>query len=171
MNYASVRTCDIANGPGVRVSLFVSGCSHKCPGCFNEEAWDYNYGKEFTDEVLNEIITSISLPGRIGFTVLGGEPLDPQNRKEVNRIITEIRSLYPSLSIWVYTGGVYESLTKENDPDLESIFDLIDVLVDGPFVMDKKNLMLNFRGSSNQRIINMVETRRQEQVILHELNN
>ena len=156
MNYGKINKYDVANGPGVRVSLFVSGCRRKCPGCFNEETWDFEYGEPFTNATLGELITSLSPEYISGLTILGGEPFEPDNIAEVRRIIAVIRDLYPQKSIWVYTGYKIEHLIKgdsDYDQHVRSILENIDVLVDGPFIEELKDITLAFMGSSNQRII------------------
>lgn len=169
MNYAEIKPVDIANGPGVRVSLFVSGCNHHCKGCFNYVAWDFSYGKQFTDDVINKIIELLK-PGYItGITFLGGEPLDPKNQYDVSRMINEVRKIYgEKKSIWLYTGYVL----GDNIPHIvyitSYILKNIDVLVDGPFVEEKKNLSLRFKGSENQRIIDMRKTIENKEIYLWE---
>lgn len=159
MNYAVIKKFDIANGPGVRVSLFVSGCRHFCKNCFNSEAWDFNYGKPYTDEVLEEII-SATAPGHItGFSVLGGEPFEAENQSEVLRTVKEIKKRLPQKDIWIYTGFLFdEQLLKGTVGDLSTVKEILqntDVLVDGKFVEELKSPDLLFRGSSNQRIIDV----------------
>ena len=160
MNYASIRTCDIANGDGVRVSLFVSGCTHRCKGCFNEEAWDFAYGKPFTVETEAEILSALE-PGFIdGLTLLGGEPMEPENQRVLVPFLRRVRDRFGlSRTIWVYTGCVLETELRSESRWRTEVTDeflsLIDVLVDGPFVEDLKDISLKFRGSSNQRIIDM----------------
>lgn len=158
MNYATIKLCDIANGPGVRVSLFVSGCAHHCKDCFNPEAWDYDYGAPFTPAVMEDILRLLA-PGYIkGITYLGGEPFDPQNQAGLLELSRKIRAQYPEKSIWSFTGYVY----GENLPFVPGVTDellsLLDVLVDGPFIAAQKNLSLRFRGSGNQRLIDMKKT-------------
>ena len=160
MNYASIRTCDIANGDGVRVSLFVSGCTHRCKGCFNEEAWDFAYGKPFTAETEAEILSALE-PGFIdGLSLLGGEPMEPENQRVLVPFLRRVRDRFGlSRTIWVYTGCVLETERRSESRWRTEVTDeflsLIDVLVDGPFVEDLKDISLKFRGSSNQRIIDM----------------
>jgi len=160
MNYASIRTCDIANGDGVRVSLFVSGCTHRCKGCFNEEAWDFAYGKPFTAETEAEILSALE-PGFIdGLSLLGGEPMEPENQRVLVPFLRRVRDRFGlSRTIWVYTGCVLETELRSESRWRTEVTDeflsLIDVLVDGPFVEDLKDISLKFRGSSNQRIIDM----------------
>lgn len=153
MNYATIKKTDVANGPGVRVSLFVSGCRHACKGCFNSEAWDFKYGNPFNEDIMSEILTALEPEYIEGFSVLGGEPFEPDNRETVLEIIKTVREKYPELSIWCYSGFLFEVL-KETETSRD-ILNLIDVLVDGKFVEEKKNLRLKFRGSENQRLIDV----------------
>lgn len=170
MNYANIKECDIANGVGVRTSLFVSGCTHHCPGCFNEVAWDFNAGDSFTDEVADRIIASLAPSYVTGLTVLGGEPMEPDNQRVLAPFLARVRRVRPAKDIWLYTGDVLEELMDPSNPrhteDTERIMELVDVLVDGPFVVDLKDITLRFRGSSNQRIIDMVATRREARPVL-----
>lgn len=159
MNYANIKKYDIADGPGVRVSLFVSGCRHHCKGCFNSEAWDFEYGRPYTAETEAEILEALK-PGYIaGLTLLGGEPFEPENQVELVTLLRKVRETYPEKSIWSYTGYVYD---KDLVPGGRAYTDVtdemlsyLDVLVDGPFVEELKDITLQFRGSSNQRIIKM----------------
>ena len=147
MNYARIKKNDIANGPGVRVSLFVSGCRNHCTGCFNPETWDFEYGEPFTKKTEKEIIKALR-PSRIqGFSILGGDPMEPENRKALLPLLKRIRMTLPAKDIWLYTGYRYEDIR-----DIE-ILKWIDVLVDGPFIEAEKDITLTFRGSRNQRII------------------
>lgn len=159
MHYGKINKYDIANGPGVRVSLFVSGCRNACKGCFNPEAWDFNYGNEFTESTINEISMAL-LPDHIsGLSILGGEPMEPENQKDLFPFIKYIRQIHPNKTIWVYTGYTFESLCNNSIPNITfNILELIDVLVDGRFDESKKDISLSFRGSRNQRIINIPET-------------
>ena len=184
MNYAELKTYDVANGPGIRVSLFVSGCTHACKGCFNEEAWDFDYGKPFTDEVIDQIIDTMSFGAYRGITFLGGEPLDPKNQSEVLKTAKRVKEAYPDKDIWLFSGYVYEYITGDmmkECPDLEELMSLVDVLVDGPYLMslvdvlvdgpyieDQRNIMLLFRGSENQRLIDMNKTREKGEIVLWE---
>lgn len=169
MNYATIKKTDVANGPGVRVSLFVSGCTHGCKGCFNRVAWDFQYGTPFTEETEEEILRLLSPEYIKGFTVLGGEPMEPQNRGTVLKLLQKIRKAYPEKSIWCYTGYEYEKdilrWIAEGDTVTEELLTLIDVLVDGEFVEEKKNLKLAFRGSENQRLIDVKETKKTGHVV------
>ena len=159
MNYAVIKKFDIANGPGVRVSLFVSGCRHFCKNCFNSEAWDFSYGKPYTDDVLEDIVKSVTPDYITGFSVLGGEPFEPENQSEVLRTVKEIKKRLPKKDIWIYTGFLFdEQLLKGAVGDVETVKEILlntDVLVDGKFVEELKSPDLLFRGSSNQRIIDV----------------
>ena len=163
MNYANIKKYDIADGPGVRVSLFVSGCRHHCKGCFNSEAWDFEYGRPYTAETEAEILEALK-PGYIaGLTLLGGEPFEPENQVELVTLLRKVRETYPEKSIWSYTGFVYD---KDLVPGGRAYTDVtdemlsyLDVLVDGPFVEELKDITLQFRGSSNQRILEMSKKR------------
>lgn len=159
MNYATIKNCDIANGKGVRVSLFVSGCTHRCPGCFNEIAWDFKYGEEFNEEVQNHIIKLLEPPFIKGLTLLGGEPFEVENQKALLPFIRKVKELYPNKDIWAYTGYLFEKdlLNPSNVriDETDELLSYIDVLVDGPFILEKKDIALKFRGSDNQRIINV----------------
>jgi len=167
MNYAAIKKTDVANGPGIRVSLFVSGCTHGCKGCFNREAWDFEYGKEYTPQTEEEILQALAPDYIRGLSVLGGEPMDSRNRETVLELLKKVRQRYPGKDIWCYTGYDYEKdllrWARENDDD--TMFSLIDVLVDGRFVEEKKNLRLAFRGSENQRLIDIKESRRQGRTV------
>ena len=158
MNYASLKTYDTANGPGVRVSLFVSGCEHHCKDCFNSEAWDFNYGKEFTEIEENEILEACSKKYIAGLTILGGEPFSIQNQPTVLKLIQHFKEKYPEKTLWMYTGYVLDKdLLPGQRKYVEGvtglILDFVDVLVDGPFILAERNLSLKFRGSNNQRIL------------------
>ena len=156
MNYAAIKPCDIANGPGVRVSLFVSGCTHHCPGCFQPETWDFQYGSPFTGETVAQILELLAPDHVEGLTLLGGEPMEPANREALLPLLDAVRQRYPQKSIWCFTGYTFEGLRSGKPGPKETIDAMLshlDVLVDGPFVEAKKNLNLRFRGSSNQRLI------------------
>ena len=160
MNYASVRTCDIANGEGVRVSLFVSGCTHRCKGCFNEEAWDFAYGKPFTREVEDRLLKAMEPAFIAGLTLLGGEPMEPQNQDALVPFLRRMRERFGAgKTLWTYTGCVYErdllSPSRWRTGVTDEFLSMTDVLVDGPFVEELKDISLRFRGSSNQRIIDL----------------
>ena len=159
MNYATIKNNDIANGPGVRVSLFVSGCTHRCPGCFNEVAWDFDYGQPFTQETV-DLILGMMRPNHIkGLTLLGGEPFEPQNQPAILDLLRQVKAHYPEKSIWAYSGYIFEKDILAGRLGPKEITDeyirCLDVLVDGPFVQSRKNLSLRFRGSDNQRLIDV----------------
>ena len=156
MNYADIRPIDVANGPGVRVSLFVSGCPHRCPGCFNPETWDFQYGQGFGEEQVRSILDLLR-PGYIrGLTLLGGEPMAPANQPEVLSLVRRVRQELPGRDIWCYTGYLYEELAagRVGPLDRELLHEL-DVLVDGPFLLEQKDIRRRFRGSANQRILDV----------------
>ena len=156
MNYATIKNCDIANGPGVRVSLFVSGCTHRCPGCFNEVAWDFDYGEPFTEEVMDSILEMLRPSYIRGLTLLGGEPLEPQNQGAVVELLRRIKAEMPEKSIWAFSGYLFDKdILSGRLGDCSEYLSYLDVLVDGPFVEAKKNLSLRFRGSENQRLIDV----------------
>ena len=162
MNYCNVKNCDIANGVGVRVSLFVSGCRNRCKNCFQPETWDFNYGKPF-DEQTEEKLTKMLAPSYInGLTVLGGEPMEPENQRALLPFLKKVKAAYPQKTIWLYTGFTLEELRspdcRAHTEYTEEILKLLDVLVDGRFVEEKKNISLRFRGSENQRLIDVAAT-------------
>ena len=159
MNYADIKQYDIANGDGVRVSLFVSGCTHHCKGCFNKETWDFNYGEPFTEKEIEKIIDYLS-PGYVqGLSLLGGEPMEPQNQEALLPLLRQVHERYPEKNVWCYSGYLFDEdilgrMCKESETTRELI-GYIDILVDGEFVEERKNLKINFRGSDNQRIIDV----------------
>lgn len=153
MNYANIKYNDIANGYGVRTSLFVSGCRNNCPGCFNKDAQNFKYGELFTEEVANKIIESVKDDQYKGITILGGEPMEPENASELIKFVRKFREVYgDTKNIWLFTGYIYEDLLKYGDSRTE-LAEAVDIIVDGPFIESKKSIILQFRGSSNQRII------------------
>ena len=162
MNYSIINPSDSANGEGLRLSLFVSGCPHKCKGCFNPETWDYNFGKAFDENVLDRIIASISKPMIQGLTILGGEPLAPKNRDTVAYIAQRCKEALPHKDIWCYTGYDYEEIFNCD------ALKYIDVLIDGKYIEEEKDITLRFKGSYNQRIIDLNKTRKLGQIILWE---
>lgn len=170
MNYSLIRNCDIANGPGARVSLFVSGCTHHCPGCFQPETWDFSYGQPFTKET-EELIFSLLEPWYIeGLTLLGGEPFEPRNQITLLHFTAEFRKRFPNKTIWAYSGYTLEDLMGRSD-DLDGtitreLLSMIDVLVDGSFVEAKKSPRLQFCGSSNQRLIDLKQTLASGEIVL-----
>lgn len=159
MNYATLKTHDVANGPGVRVSLFVSGCTHRCPGCFNAEAWDFGYGEPFTEEVEARIFAALAPSYIKGFSLLGGEPFEPANQGTLAPLLERIRERFPQKTVWCYSGFIFDTELlpgKVGDPDLcRRMLSCIDILVDGRFVEAQKDLNLRFRGSANQRILDV----------------
>ena len=162
MNYAALKKFDIANGPGVRVSLFVSGCRHHCKNCFNREAWDFDFGKPFTKQTEEEILAELNKDYIKGLSLLGGEPFEPENRAALTQLLKRVREKYPEKTVWCYTGFEFEKLSDQTAREMLS---LIDVLVDGKFVEELKSPDLIFRGSSNQRIIDVKKSLEAGEVI------
>ena len=159
MNYATIKKTDVANGPGVRVSLFVSGYTHHCKGCFNSEAWDFHYGQAYTEETEQEILQALAPDYIRGLSLLGGEPMEPENRGAVLSLVKKVREQYPQKTIWCYTGYHFDRdllrWMEEGDPVITELLPLLDVIVDGEFIEERKNLRLAFRGSENQRILDV----------------
>lgn len=158
MKYANIKYYDISNGLGVRTSLFVSGCSHRCRGCFNEMAWDFNYGEEFTDATIETVLKSMEPDYISGLTLLGGEPMEPVNQRALLPLLCRFRELFPKKNIWCYTGYTYEDdlLNPDGKAHYEvtdEFLSYIDILVDGEFDQDLYDISLKFRGSKNQRIL------------------
>lgn len=170
MNYAAIKNCDIANGPGVRVSLFVSGCTHRCPGCFNEIAWDFEYGEPFTQQTIATILDMLRPSYIRGLTLLGGEPFEPQNQPAVLELVRTVRRELPEKTIWGFSGYLYDRDIlpgKLGDPAVtRELLENLDVLVDGPFILAKKNLSLRFRGSENQRLIDVPQSLKTGEIVL-----
>ena len=167
MNYADIKRVDVANGPGVRVSLFVSGCEHRCPGCFNPEAWDFGYGSPFGEEQRREILTLLDKSYIKGLSLLGGEPFHPSNQRAVLELVKRVREAYPQKDVWCYTGYLFEELRDGRVGEhSRALLEGLDVLVDGPFVEAEKDLSLRFRGSANQRIIDVPASLREGQAVL-----
>lgn len=170
MNYATIKYNDIANGTGVRTSLFVSGCTHRCKGCFNSEAWDFNYGLPFTKEVEDEILKSLEPTYVDGLSVLGGEPFEPQNQLVLYPFLKRVKEKFPHKDIWCYTGYLFDkellSPSRATTPVTKDMLSLIDVLVDGKFIEAKKNISLAFKGSENQRIIDVKKSLNENKVII-----
>ena len=169
MNYCNIKNCDISNGVGVRVSLFVSGCRNHCKNCFQPETWDFNYGDEFTAETEEKILKML-VPSYIhGLTVLGGEPMEPENQKELLPFLKKVKADYPDKTIWLFTGFTFEELCdsscRAKTEFTDEILSTLDVLVDGRFVEEKKNISLRFRGSENQRIIDVPRSLKEEKVV------
>lgn len=157
MNYASIKNCDVANGIGIRISLFVSGCRHKCKNCFNQEAWDFTYGEKFTEETLEQLRTLLAPSYIRGLSLLGGEPMEKENQEGLLPVYRMMKEEFPDKTIWCYSGFTFEQLLAMRDilPYTREILSCIDVLVDGKFIEELKDISLRFRGSSNQRIIDV----------------
>lgn len=172
MNYATIKYCDIANGVGVRTSLFVSGCTHRCKNCFNKEAWDFAYGAPFTAEVESEIFESLTPYYVNGLSLLGGEPMELANQRGLLAFVRACKQRFPDKSIWCYTGYTYESDLraggKVHCEVTDELLSYIDVLVDGEFIQDLYDITLRFRGSSNQRLIDLNQTRKYGVTVLWE---
>lgn len=172
MYYGAIKKSDISNGEGIRTSLFVSGCRNRCKNCFNPETWAFDYGKPFTKETEEEIFKSFENPVVRGLTVLGGEPMEPENQRALLPFLVEFKKRFPDKTVWLYTGNLYEELTagvgahEKCIEETAGILSLIDVLVDGRFIEEEKRLGLRFRGSLNQRIIDMNKTRKNKAVTL-----
>ena len=175
MNYANIKNCDIANGEGVRVTLFVSGCTNLCEGCFQPETWDFNFGEPFTVEVEDKLIEMLAPSYIRGLTLLGGEPFEPNNQRVLAPFVERVKKTYPDKDVWAFTGFTYEKLLEDGYPKRTEVTDkllsMIDVLVDGKFIQALKNLRLKFRGSSNQRLIDMNKTRKAEEIVLLDLKD
>ena len=169
MNYSEIKYFDIANGEGVRTSLFVSGCRHGCPGCFNPDQWDFTAGKPFSREVQDKIVESLAPEYVDGLSLLGGEPMEPENQRALVDFVERVRQTYPGKSIWCYTGESLDALRTPDSPRPTAVTDrllaAIDVLVDGPFVQAHHDITLRFRGSSNQRIIDLPATLAGDKVV------
>ena len=169
MNYAVIKKYDIANGPGVRVSVFVSGCRHHCKNCFNKEAWDFFYGSEFTDEVIDEVIEACKKEYITGLSLLGGEPFEPENQGGLAVLCEKFKKNFPEKSIWCYTGFDFEKdllgYRVGDKKTVDRLLNCIDVIVDGKFIEELKDLSLIFRGSSNQRIIDVKKSLAAKEVV------
>lgn len=169
MNYAEIKPFSIENGTGVRVSLFVSGCRHHCKECFNQETWDFHYGKPFTKETEEEIIKGLAPAYIAGLTLLGGDPAEPENQAALLPLLRRIRSELPGKTVWTYSGYLYEDFLpggRAYCEATEEYLSLIDVMVDGPFILAEKDISIKFRGSRNQRIIDLAATRKNGNIIL-----
>lgn len=172
MYYGTIKKTDIADGPGVRVSLFVSGCTHRCKGCFQPETWDFSYGSEFTEKTEHELIDALRPSYIRGLTILGGEPFEPENQKAILPFLEKVKAQLPEKDIWFYTGYLFEELSGQAGTSdsvrceaTDGILKLTDVLVDGEFEQEHKDISLRFRGSGNQRIINVPESLRLGRII------
>lgn len=159
MNYGQIYDCDVANGPGMRVSLFVSGCTHHCPGCFNAQTWDFDYGQPYTEQTQTDILNMLDVPYIQGLTILGGEPMEPQNQPQVYDLVKAVRQRFPGKDIWIYSGYTFEELQNPEarcyTANTKDILCSIDVLVDGRFILAEKDVTLAFRGSRNQRVLDV----------------
>lgn len=176
MNYGQIYYTDIANGEGMRTDLFVSGCTHHCKNCFNEMTWDFGYGEPYTREVEDKVVESLRPSWIAGLTILGGEPMELPNQNAVRGLVERVKREVPHANIWIYSGYLYEELTDPSNKrchgeDTMAILEHIDVLVDGEFVEELANLRLHYRGSSNQRIIDVPATLAAGEVVLSPLNN
>ena len=173
MHIGEIIKADSANGPGIRVSVFVSGCRNHCEGCFQPETWNFDYGEAYTEDLEKLILEELSQPYYRGLTLLGGDPMEPENQKEIIGLLRKIRKDLPDKDIWLYTGYSFDETNGDPIPKTEytdEILSLIDVMVDGKFVLAEKNLMLNFRGSENQRLIDMKSSLEKGKLVLDSLN-
>lgn len=174
MNVGEIKTFDVANGTGIRVTIFVSGCTNHCKGCFQPQTWDFKYGEPYTKEMEDFILEELKKPQYKGLTLLGGEPFEPVNQKELVRLVRRVKEEMPNRDIWAFTGFLYDRDLvpggRRYTEDTDALLDCIDILVDGPFVEEKRNLCLKFRGSENQRIIDLRKTRESGKLILSPLN-
>ena len=172
MNYSEIKKNDIANGPGVRVTIFVSGCTHHCKGCFNEMTWDFAYGEPFTEQTIDTILLALAPDYIAGLTLLGGEPLEEENRQALLPLLQAVKERFPAKNIWCYTGYLFEQdiLGKfcAGWAQMEEFLSYLDVIVDGPFLLEQKDISLQFRGSRNQRIIRVRESLEQGEIVLWE---
>lgn len=173
MNYADIKRVDVANGPGIRVSLFVSGCTHKCKHCFNAETWDFHYGKAFTSHTIDEILSYLQPDYIKGLTLLGGEPMEPENQEGLLPLLRKVKEKLPEKTIWCFTGYTFdEDILEnmwENCPHTKEFMSYIDVMVDGEFVEELKSMNLRFKGSSNQRTILVQESLQKKEIVLYDL--
>ena len=167
MNYADIKKVDVANGPGVRVSLFVSGCTHHCKECFNPETWDFSFGDPFGEAQIQEILKLLDRSYIRGLSLLGGEPFEPQNQQAVLELVRRVRETLPQKDVWCYSGYLFEELAEGNVGERSrQLLEQLDILVDGPFVLEQKDLGLRFRGSANQRIIDVPQSLKAGKVCL-----
>ena len=173
MYYGNIKKYDIADGEGVRVTLFVSGCTNKCKGCFQPETWDFCYGQPYTEETEKEVLDALNNDYIQGLTLLGGEPFEPDNQRVLVTLLRKVKEAYPDKDIWSYTGFVYDKDLVPGGRRYTEVTDemlsMIDVLVDGPFVEEKKNISLSYRGSENQRVINLKKSLQEGKVILYKV--
>lgn len=171
MHYGNIKNYDIADGEGVRVTLFCSGCTNRCEGCFQPETWDFCYGKEYTKETEDQLIQMLTNPNIQGLTLLGGDPFEPSNQRTLITLLRRVKQELPTKDVWAYTGFVYEQDLldgqRKHTEVTDEILSYIDVLVDGPFVIDEKDISLYFRGSTNQRVIDMPKTLKSGSVVIY----
>ncbi len=171
MNYGNIKKDDIANGEGVRVTLFVSGCTNHCFNCFQPETWDFDYGQPFTNETMRELLEALRPDYIQGLTLLGGDPFELSNQEGLIELLREVKKQYPEKDIWSYTGFILDQDLldggRRHGPYTDEMLSYIDVLVDGPFIQDKKNISLKFRGSENQRVIDLKKSLKKQEVILY----
>ena len=171
MYYGNIKEFDVANGEGVRITLFVSGCTNHCEGCFQPATWDFQYGQPYTEETEERIIRFLDRPLTDGLTLLGGEPMEPDNQRELVRLARRLKREHPDKTIWCFTGFIYErdllAGQRRHTEVTEEFLSFIDVLVDGPFILEQRNLALTFRGSENQRVLDMQKTLREGKPVLY----
>ena len=174
MHYGAIKKFDIANGEGIRVTLFVSGCRNRCEGCFQPETWAFDYGTPYGEEAERELLSALSNPSVRGLTLLGGEPMEPENQREILPLLRSVKARYPEKNVWLYTGNLYEELIGERGEHpkhldiTEELLSYVDILVDGRFDKSRARLGLRFRGSDNQRIIDLNKTRSEGEIVLWE---
>lgn len=173
MNYATIKKCDVANGPGIRVSLFVSGCTHHCKGCFNSAAWDFNYGNKFDENTIETLLKELDKDYVEGLSLLGGEPLEHVNQQGLLPLVKKVKERFPNKTIWCYTGYDFEKDVMDkmykNSSETKELINNIDVIVDGKFVEEKKNPSLQFRGSENQRLIDVKKSMKENKIVWAEI--
>ena len=169
MNYATIKKRDIANGVGVRVSLFVSGCTHRCKNCFNKETWDFNYGEKFTEKTSDEIVELLAPDYVNGLSLLGGEPFEVLNQKELTKLLRRVKACYPQKDVWCYTGYLFDEHLLSNSRArcefTDEMLSYIDILVDGPYIEEQKDISLQFRGSKNQRVIDVKRSLSENKIV------
>ena len=172
MNYADIKQYDVANGLGIRVSLFVSGCTHHCKNCFNKETWDFHFGNPFTEAEIEKILEYLKPTYVSGLSLLGGEPFEPENQPGLLPLVKKVKEVYPDKNIWCYTGYLFDEdicgKMLDQVPETRELLSYIDVLIDGPFIEERKNLKIRFRGSDNQRIIDVKKTMEAGEIVLWE---
>ena len=174
MHYGNIKKYDIANGEGVRVTLFVSGCTNHCPGCFQKETWDFDYGQKYSKDTEKEILEALDHPYIQGLTLLGGEPFEESNQKELVKLLKKVKTHYPDKDIWAYTGFILDQdllkYGKRHFEMTDEMLNYIDILVDGPFIESEQDLSLAFKGSKNQRIIDLKRTLKDQKIHLYKVS-